>query len=224
MSRPAPQVPFERRRPVPPLNSVDEVKRAVEYPYVIRVFVTMMAVGAVYLLMVIAYAVVTRGHQNMVVFTVLAAVWFVFLFGGTKIMPAMLMRRFYDRVMRGGVLCDVYPAGFPDTKTAILIDARLSDAQAAYVHDATVSWLGRLAADPAARAQAGDLFSDGRIRSADEFAGPGARGGFLVAEDKDPNQGWRLILPEPSPRDPHRPYANGLVVQVKTPSLESAGQ
>ncbi|MFV8165048.1 hypothetical protein ACNQVK_23670 [Mycobacterium sp. 134] len=224
MSRPAPQVPFERRRPIPPLNSADEVKHAVVYPNTIRAFVATMAVGAVYLLGVAAYAIVTRDHQNMVVYAVLVAVWFAFLFGATKLLLPSLMSRFYARVMHGGVLCDVYPAGFPDAETAILIDARLPDAQAAYVHDAIVSWLGRLASDPAARTQAGDLFGGSRIRSADELAGPGARGGFLVAADKNPYQGWRLILPEENPRDPHRPYANGLVVRVDTPSLESAGK
>ena len=61
-------------------------------------------------------------------------------------------------------------------------------------------------------------------RVAEELAGPGAQGGFLVATDKNPYQGWRLILPETNPRDPHRPYSNGLVVQVDTPSLESAGK
>ncbi|MEX3646078.1 hypothetical protein [Mycolicibacterium porcinum] len=224
MSRPAPQVPFERRRPIPPLNSVDDVKRAVEYPHTIRVFVTIMVVGAVYLLGVAAYAVATRDHQNMVVFTVLVVIWFAFLFGSTKLAIPSLTRRFHARVMRGGILCDGYPAGFPDAGTAILIDARLPDAQAAYVHDVIVSWLARLASDPAARAQAPDLFSGGPIRSADELAGPDARGGFLVARDKAPHQGWRLILPETSPRDAQRPYSNGLVVQVKTPSPESAGQ
>ncbi|WP_142254011.1 hypothetical protein [Mycobacterium sp. NS-7484] len=215
---------FERRRPIPPLNSADDIKRAVEYPHLFRAFVTMMAIGAAYLLCVVDYAIATRDHQNMVVFTVLVAVWFAFLFGGTKLMPAILMRRFYDRVMRGGILCDVYPAGVPDAKTAILIDVRLPAAQAAYAHDVIVSWLGRLAADPAALDQAGDLFAGGRIRSADELAGPDARGGFLVAGDKNPNQGWRLILPETDPRDPHRPYSKGLVVRVDTPSVESAGK
>lgn len=206
------------------MNSADEVKRAVVYPHTIRAFVTMMAVAAVYLLGVAAYAIATRDHQNMVVFTVLVAVWFAFLFGATKLVLPSLIRRFHDRVSRGGLLCDVYPAGFPDARAAILIDAGLPDAQAAYVHDAIVSLLGRLAADPSARAQAGDLFAGSRIRSADELAGPGAAGGFLVAGDKDPYQGWRLILPEPNPRDPHRPYSNGVVVQVATPSPESAGK
>ncbi|WP_131827528.1 hypothetical protein [Mycobacterium syngnathidarum] len=224
MSRPAPQVPFERRRPIPALNSVDEVKRAVEYPYTIRVFVVMMAVGAVYLVCVAAYAIATRDHQNMAVFTVLVAVWFALLFGATKLMPSVLMRRFYARVLRGGILCDVYPARFPHSDTAILIDVRLSDAQAAYVHDAIASWLGRMSSEPAAHAQAGDLFADSQIRSADELAGLGASGGFLVARDNNPHKGWRLILPETNPRDPHRPYSNGLVVQVNTPSLESAGK
>ncbi|OMC34908.1 hypothetical protein A5740_08950 [Mycobacterium sp. GA-1841] len=222
MSRPAPQVPFERRRPIPPLNSADEVKRAVVYPDTIRAFVTMMAIGALYLLGVVAYALLTSGHQNMVVVTVLVAGWFVFLFGATKVVLPGLMRRFYDRVMRGGILCDVYPAGLPDAKAALLIDARLSDAQAAYVHDSIISWLGRWAADPVARTPAADLFANGQIRSADELAGPGAHGGFLVAHDTDPYRGWRLILPEANPRDPHRPYANGVVVKVVTPSLESS--
>ncbi|KHO26177.1 hypothetical protein QQ44_10475 [Mycolicibacterium setense] len=206
------------------MGSSEEIKRAVEYPYAIRAIVTMMAAGSVYFLMMATYAFVTRGHQNMVVFTVLLAVWFAFFFGATKFGFPILMRRFYARVMRGGLLCDVYPAGFPDAETAILIDTRLPDAQAAYVHDAVVSWLGRLASNPAALTQPDDLFAAGPIRSADELAGPGARGGFLVARDKNPYKGWRLILPETNPRDPHRPYANGLVVQVDTPSLESAGK
>lgn len=207
---------------MPPLNSVDEVKRAVPYPHMVRAFVTTMAIGAVYLVGVAAYAIVTRGHQNMVVFTALVAVWFAFLFGGTRLIPSILMRRFYDRVMRGGVLCDVFPAGFPDATTAILIDARLSDAQAAYAYDVMTSWLGRLASDPATHTEPGDLFSDGPIRGAEELAGPDGRGAFLVTGEKNPHQGWRLILPETNPRDPHRPYSNGLVVQVETPSFESA--
>lgn len=209
---------------MPAFGSPDEVKRAVVYPHTIRAFVTTMAIGAVYLLGVAAYAIVTRDHQNMVVFTVLVAVWFAFLFGSTKLVLPILLRRFYDRVMRGGVLCDVYPAGFPDTQAAILIDTRLSDAQAAYVHDVIASWLARSAVDPTVQAQAGGLFADGPIRSADEFAGTGARGGFLVARDKDPGKGWRLILPETNSRDPHRPYSNGVVVQVNTPSPESGDQ
>ncbi|MED5811651.1 hypothetical protein VST63_04705 [Mycolicibacterium sp. 050232] len=225
MSRPAPQVPFERRRPIPPFGSADEIKRAVEYPHFLRGLVT---VGGVMFALVFAWAMYALANRDRDLNTTITVVFAVALFTVAVIVPRvafpLLMRRFYDRVMGGGILCDVYPAGFPDAKTAILIDARLSDAQAAYVHDATVSWLGRLASDPAAGSQAPGLFSDGPIRSADEFAGPGARGGFLVARDKNPNQGWRLLLPETSPRDPHRPYSNGLVVQVKTPSLESAGQ
>ncbi|OLO99854.1 hypothetical protein BVU76_23515 [Mycolicibacterium porcinum] len=217
-------MPFERRRPIPPLNSVDEVKRAVEYPYAMRAMLIMMAVAAVFFIGIVAYAFANRDHQNMVLYTIFVAVYLAFQFGATKFAFPLLARRFYERVMRGGVLCDVYPAGFPDAETAILIDARLPDAHAAYVHDVIVSWLGRVASDPAARTQAPDLFAGSRIRSADELAGPDARGGFLVAGDKDPYQGWRLILPETNPSDQNRPYANGVVVQVKTPSLESAGQ
>lgn len=189
-----------------------------------RVMGAMMAVSAVFFLSATAYAFATRDHQNMVLYTVFVAVYFAFYFSAGKFALPFLVRRFYARVMRGGVLCDVYPAGFPDAKTAILIDTRLSDAQAAYVHDAIVTWLGRLASDPAALGQAGDLFPDGPIRSADELAGPGARGGFLVARDKNSDKGWRLILPETNPRDPHRPYSNGVVVQVSTPSPVSAGK
>lgn len=192
------------------------------YPYTIRAFVTMMVIAAVYLLGVAAYAMATRDHQNMVVFTVLVVVWFAFLFGSTKLAIPILMRRFYARVMRGGVLCDVFPAGFPDATTAILIDAGLPAAQAAYAYDVMTSWLGRLASDPATHTLPGDLFSDGPIRGAEELAGPDGRGAFLVTGEKNPHQGWRLILPEANPRDPHRPYSNGLVVQVETPSLESA--
>ncbi|PEG57023.1 hypothetical protein CQY21_29615 [Mycolicibacterium boenickei] len=217
-------MPFERRRPIPPFGSADEIKRAVEYPYFLRATLIVMAVAAVFFLSMVAYAFANRDHQNMVLYTVFVAVFLAFQFGATKFALPLLARRFYDRVMRGGVLCDVYPAGLPDAKAAILIDARLPDAQAAYVHDVIVSWLGRVASDPAARAQAPDLFAGSRIRSADELAGPHARGGFLVAHDKDPHEGWRLILPETKPGDPNRPYSNGLVVQVKTPSLESAGQ
>ena len=225
MSRPAPQVPFERRRPIPPLNSVDEVKHAVAYPYFLRGLLT---VGTVMFALVFAWAMYALVNRDRDLNTTITIVFAVALFTVAVLVPRVgfpiLARRFYARVMRGGVLCDVYPAGFPDAQTAILIDARLPDAQAAYVHDAIVSWLGRSASDPAARTQARDLFAGSRIRSADELAGPGARGGFLVATDKNPYQGWRLILPETNPRDPHRPYSNGLVVQVDTPSLESAGK
>ncbi|WKG05846.1 hypothetical protein [Mycolicibacterium sp. HK-90] len=224
MSRPASQVPFERRRPIPPLGSADEVKRAVVFPYAIRMMVAMMAISAVFFIAMTAYAWATRGHQNMVVYTVFMGAYFAYFFAATKVAPPIITRRFYDRVMRGGLLCDVYPAGFPDAKAAILIDARLSDAQAARVQHTIVSWLGWLAENPSAAAQAGDLFADGPIRGADELAGPGAGGGFLVARDKNPYQGWRLILPAKNPRDPHRPYSNGLVVQVDTPSPVSAGQ
>ncbi|MDH6193459.1 hypothetical protein M2272_000080 [Mycobacterium frederiksbergense] len=224
MSRPAPQVPIERRRPIPPFSSLDEVKRVAQYPHTIRVMVTMMAIAAVYFLGVTVYAFATRDHQNMVVVTVLVAVYLASFVGATKFALPSLMRRFYDRVMRGGVLCDVYPAGFPNAKTAILVDTRLSDAQAAFVHDATATWLGRLASDSAARAQLGDLFADGPIRSAEELVGPGGRGGFLVARDTDLNNGWRLVLPEANPRDPYRPYSKGVVVHINTPSPESTGK
>ncbi|MGW4095653.1 hypothetical protein [Mycobacterium sp. NPDC004974] len=224
MSRPAPEVPFGRRRPIPPFSSVDEAKRAVEYPFFLRY---LLVVGGFLFAVVFSWAVyslVVRERGPSTTVTVVFVVALVAVVVGSKLMPSILARRFYDRVARGGLLCDVYPAGFPDGKVAILIDARLPDAQAAYVHDAIVSWLGRLASNPATLGQAGDLFADGPIRSADELAGPGARGGFLVAGDKNPYEGWRLILPEASPRDPHRPYSNGLVVQVKTPSVESAGK
>ncbi|MGV0805237.1 hypothetical protein [Mycolicibacterium setense] len=224
MSRPAPEVPFERRRPLPPLGSAEEIKRAVEYPYFLRY---LLVVGGVLFALVFPwalYAYFVREHGPDTTVTVVFAVALGSVVVGSRLMPSILMRRFYARVMRGGLLCDVYPAGFPDAETAILIDTRLPDAQAAYVHDAVVSWLGRLASNPAALTQPDDLFAAGPIRSADEFAGPGARGGFLVARDKNPYKGWRLILPETNPRDPHRPYANGLVVQVDTPSLESAGK
>lgn len=203
---------------------MDEVKRAVAYPHAIRFMVATMAVAAVFFVSMTAYAVINRDHQNMVLYTVFVAAWLAFYFGSNKFVFPRLLSRFYARVMRGGVLCDVYPAGFRDAETAILIDARLPDAQAAHVHHTIVSWLGWLASNPAALTQAGDLFADGPIRSADELAGPGAAGGFLVAGDKNPAKGWRLILPETNPRDPHRPYSNGLVVQVDTPSLESAGK
>ncbi|MBP2452995.1 hypothetical protein [Mycolicibacterium lutetiense] len=223
MSRPAPEVPV-RRRPIPPFRSVDEIKRVVEYPYFLRY---LLVVGAVLFAVVFPwalYAVVVRERGPDTIVTIVFVVALATVVVGSRLMPPILIRRFYDRVMRGGVLCDVYPAGFPDAQAAILIDTRLSDAQAAYVHDAIATWLGRSAADPAVQAQAGGLFADGPIRSADELAGPGARGGFLVARDKNPDQGWRLILPETNPRDPLRPYSNGVVVQVNTPSLESAGQ
>lgn len=203
---------------------MDEVKRAVVYPHAIRFMVATMAVAAVFVVSMAAYAIINRDHQNMVLYTVCVAVWLAFYFGSNKFVFPRLLSRFYDRVMRGGVLCDVYPAGFPDARTGILIDARLPEAQAAHVHHTIVSWLGWLASNPTALTQAGDLFADGPIRSADELAGPGAGGGFLVAGDKNPAKRWRLILPETNPRDPHRPYSNGLVVQVDTPSLESAGK
>lgn len=209
---------------MPAFGSADEIKRVVEYPYTIRVMVGMMAIAAVIFFSATAYAFATRDHQNMVVVAGFVVVLFAYYLGATKFGLPLLMRRFYDRVMRGGVLCDVSPAGLPDGKAAILIDTRLSDAQAAYAHDVIATWLGRSASDPTVQAQAGDLFADGPIRSAEELAGPAARGGFLVARDKNPDQGWRLILPETNPRDPHRPYTNGVVVQVNTPSLVSAGQ
>ena len=224
MSRPAPEVPV-RRRPIPPFGSVDEVKRVVEYPFFLRY---LLVVGAVLFAVVFpwalyAYFVRERGGPTTIA-TVVVVVALAIVVVGSKLMPPVLARRFYDRVMQGGVLCDVYPAGLPDAKAAILIDTRLSDAQAAYVHDVIASWLGRSALDPTVQAQADGLFADGPIRSADEFAGTGARGGFLVARDKDPGTGWRLILPVTNPRDPHRPYSKGVVVQVNTPSPESAGQ
>lgn len=224
MSRPTPQVPFERRRPIPPLNSLDEVKGAVAFPYFLRY---LLVVGGVLLALVVPwalYAYFVREHGPDTAVTVVFAVALVTVIVGSRLAPAILMRRFYARVMRGGILCDVYPAGFPDAETAILIDARLSDAQAVYVHDAIISWLGRMAVDPAAPSQASDLFAGGPIQAADELAGPGAAGGFLVARDKNPDEGWRLILPETSPRDPRRPYSNGVVVQVNTPTPVSAGK
>lgn len=203
---------------------MDEVKRVVQYPYFLRY---LLVVGAVLIALVFpwaVYALVVREDGPNTAVTVVFVAALVTVIVGSRLMPSVLMRRFYDRVMRGGVLCDVYPAGFPDADTAILIDARLSDAQAAYVHDVIASWLLRPTSDPAATTRPGDLFADSRIRSADELAGPGANGGFLVARDNNPYKGWRLILPETNPRDPHRPYSNGLVVQVNTPSLESAGK
>ncbi|WP_210686438.1 hypothetical protein [Mycolicibacterium sp. GESEQ-9] len=224
MSRPAPQVPFERRRPLPPFNSVDDVKRVVEYPYFLR---HLLVVGAVLCALGFPwalYAVVVREQGPDPIVTIVFVVALATVLVGARLMPPILMRRFFDRVARGGVLCDVCPAGFPDDKTALLIDARLSDAQAVYVHDVMTTWLGKWASDPAVREQAGDLFADGPIRSADELAGPAARGGFFVARDTDPHKGWRLVLPEENPRDPHQPYSKGLVVKVDMPSVESAGK
>ncbi|MCV7067465.1 hypothetical protein H7H51_20430 [Mycolicibacterium farcinogenes] len=171
------------------------------------------------------YALVNR---NRGIDTTVSIAFGVIVFLIAVVLPRVglpiLMRRFYARVMRGGVLCDVYPAGSPDAQTAILIDVRLPDAQAAHVHHTIVSWLRWLASNPTASAQAGDLFAESPIRSADDLAGPDARGGFLVARDKKPSQGWRLILPEENPGNPHRPYSNGLVVRVDPPSPVSAGQ
>ncbi len=201
---------------------MDDVKRAVVYPYFLRY---LLIVGGILFALVFPwaiYAVVVREDGPDTIVTVVFVIALATVAVGSRIMPSILARRFYDRVMRGGVLCDVYPAGLPDTKAAILIDARLSDAQAAYVHDVMTTWLGRLASDPATREQAGELFADGPIRSADGLAGPAARGGFLVARDTDPHKGWRLVLAEENPRDPHRPYSKGLVVKVETPSMESA--
>jgi hypothetical protein len=207
------------------LTSADEVKRAVAYPHFLR---GLLIVGTVMFALVFAWAMYALVNRDRDLNTTITIVFAVTLFSVAVLVPRVvfprLLSRFYDRVMRGGVLCDVYPAGFPHADAAILIDARLPDAQAAHVHHTIVSWLGWLASNPAALTQAGDLFADGPIRSADELAGPGARGGFLVAGDKNPAKGWRLILPETNPRDPHRPYSNGLVVQVDTPSLESAGK
>ncbi len=215
---------MERRRPLPPFSTADDVKRVVEYPHTIRVMVGMMVIAAVIFFSVTAYAFATQGHQNMVVVAGFVVVFCAFYLGATKFGIPLLMRRFYDRAARGGVLCDVFPAGCPDADSAILIDTRLSDAQATYVHDVMTTWLGRLASDPTVQAQAGDLFADGPIRVAEELAGPAARGGFLVASDKNPGNGWRFILPEENPRDPQRPYTKGVVVKVNTPSPESAGQ
>lgn len=215
---------MERRRPLPPFDSADNIKRVVDYPYFLRHL--LVAGGALSALVIpwALYAVIVREQGPDTTVTVVFVVALAAVLVGSMIIPSMLMRRFYDRVTRGGVLCDVYPAGVPDATSAILIDARLSDAQAAYVHDVMTTWLGRLASDPTVQAQAGDLFADGPIRVAEELAGPAARGGFLVASDKNPGNGWRLILPEENPRDPQRPYTKGIVVKVDTPSPESAGQ
>lgn len=215
MSYPPPHLPV-RRRPIPQFSSLEEFKSVASIPNAVRILVTLMGVIGLLGVITMAVAYLTREHPNRVVIAIPATIAFLIAFGFPRVGVRLLWRRLYARVMRGGgVMCDVYPAGFPDDKTAMLIDARLPDAQAVHVERAISRWLTWMASNPSASAPVGGLFADGPIRSADELVGPDGRGGFLVAGESDMGAGWRLVLPELQPRDPRRPYARGVVVRIR---------
>lgn len=219
MSSPAPQLP--RRRPIPQFSSLAEFKRVAVVPHATRYVIGVLATIAVLGLALGVSAYINREHPNMAITIVLGGATLVLALGFLKVGIPLLWRRLYDRVMQGGgVMCDVYPSGFPDGKTAILIDARMSDAHAAHVLHSMARWCSWKASSPPADAHADDVFAESSIRSAEELVGPDGRGGFLAAGESDMSAGWRLVLPEVAPRDPRRPYANGIVVRIKAPNAD----
>lgn len=186
-------------------------------PNATRYVIGLMAAIAVLGLALGVSAYINREHPNMAITVALGGATLVLALGFLKIGIPMLWRRLYDRVLQGGgVMCDVFPTGFPDAKTAILIDARMSDAQAVHVLHSIARWCSWMASNPGAHT--GGVFTDGPIRSAEELIGPDGRGGFLAAGESDMSAGWRLVLPEVAPRDARRPYANGVVVRIKAPT------
>ena len=218
MSRPAPQLPV-RRRPIPQFSSLDEFRQVAVVPHAVRYVVSVMAAVAALGVAVGVSAYINRDHPNMAITVLLGGAVLVATLGFLLVGVPMLWRRLYARVIRGGgVMCDVFPAGFPDQKTAILIDVRMSDAQAEHVLHAVARWCSSMASNPSAGGHAAGLFAGGPVRSAEELVGPDGRGGFLVAGESELFSGWRLILPEMAPRDPRRPYANGVVVRIREPN------
>ncbi len=188
-------------------------------PNATRYLIAVMASLAVLGVAVAVSAYLERDHPIKPVTWALGGVTFVVSVGFLRVGVPLLWRRLFARVMRGGgVMCDVYPAGFPDAKTAMLIDARMSDAQAAQVRQAIARWCSWMASNPSGSAHVGGVFADGPIRSAEELVGPDGRGGFLVAGESGTFAGWRLVLPEAQPGDPRRPYVNGVVVEIRVPT------
>jgi hypothetical protein len=217
MSSPASQLP--RRRPIPQFSSLAEFKRVAVVPNATRYVIGLLATIAVLGLALGVSAYINREHPNLAITMVLGGATLVVALGFLKVAIPLLWRRLYDRVMQGGgMMCDVYPSGFPDEKTAILIDARMSDAQAAHVLHAIARWCSWMASNPSTGSHTAEVFADGPIRSAEELVGPDGRGGFLAAGVSDMSAGWRLVLPEAAPRDPRRPYLNGVVVRIKAPA------
>jgi len=121
------------------------------------------------------------------------------------------LRRVHRRALAHGIAVHAYPTSFRmddsgnshghRTKpTILLVDARLPEATARRLHGAFEAWCDRLAADPAATAQAREAVWYRRMVALSEIFGPEATGAWLseipsdMRGDRSP---WRLLLLDP---------------------------
>lgn len=112
------------------------------------------------------------------------------------------VRELHEAVCDRGVVAEVFPAGFKVldsngwSKAVIGVDARLDPASAARIRRAFRDWFAYLRSDDAAARKVRNRHGEREVRSAAEFFGPEAEGGYLIRHDLAVKP-WMLLVPDP---------------------------
>lgn len=217
--------PIVRPRPVPPVETTDDVARRQES------FIRTMTWGAPIFWVCLALAftglLVSVALDGDEVDPLLWAVAGVLLIAtvGVLVYRATFYPRWHrqslEQELETGVLCDVYespltiPGGDSDSTTNILIDVRTPDDRAARIAEALRIWTGRSGAADAWGQEPG--WTVYRALTSAELFGEAAAGGFVVRDCPVEPGGWALVSENQEPEYPDVPYRRAELTRIEFP-------
>lgn len=118
------------------------------------------------------------------------------------------VRELYEAARDRGVMCETFQTDFKVLggegwyDAVIGVDARLDAVRAARVRRAFEDWFALLEADSKTAHEMRYRHGEREARSAVDFFGPEAEGGYLIRQPHGPGR-WTLLVPDP-PNSAHR--------------------
>lgn len=221
--------PLVRPRPVPPVETTDDVARHQES------FVRTETWGApiFWVCLALAFAGLVASFKfagdEIDPLLWVAAGGLLAVTVGILVFRATFYPRWYreslEHELKTGILCDVYgspltiPGGDSDSSTNILIDVRAPDDQAARIAEALRVWAERPgAADSWGQEPGWTVY---RALTSAELFGDDAAGGFIVRDCSVEPGGWVLVSESQEPEYPDAPYRRAELTRIAFPKKKS---